>query len=344
LGNDAGGHGSSQARRDSGARDAASRDAGPLVTAVALPGGPPGIGFDDVGYAPVLKKVIAPAGRSGNLDLVDPVTLEVTPIGGFSVSVGFTPGSHADGVTSADEGSGVLLALDRNAQEIRVVDPATRSIVFSTPLAGGADYVRSVGSTGEAWVTEPSKGQIEIFKVPAGSAPALSGSIAVTGGPEALVIDEARGRAYTNSFGGQTYAIDLAQRKIVETWKNGCALSLGLALDGARGFLFVACATGSVVVLDVAKGGTKLGELGQGAGLDILSFSPRLHHLYVPGATSGDLGIVGISAAGVPSLLGVVATAPGAQGVAADDFGNAWVCDPSGGRLLKVADRFAKTD
>ena len=39
-----------------------------------LPGGESGIGFDDMGFAPSIHKVLVPAGRSGNLDLIDPDT------------------------------------------------------------------------------------------------------------------------------------------------------------------------------------------------------------------------------------------------------------------------------
>jgi hypothetical protein len=116
-----------------------------------------------------------------------------------------------------------------------------------------------------------------------------------------------------------------------------------MALDEARGFLFVACAAGSVVVLDAANGGAMLGQIMQGADLDVIAYSASLHHLYVPGGTSADLGIVGISAAGTPSLLGTVATAQGSKQVTSDDKGNAWVADPAGGRLLKVADTYLPT-
>ena len=52
-----------------------------------------------------LGKVLVPAGRSGNLDLVDPKTLDVVAISGFSTSATFTLGAHDSGTTSADEGA-----------------------------------------------------------------------------------------------------------------------------------------------------------------------------------------------------------------------------------------------
>jgi hypothetical protein len=327
---------------DAGVGDGASEAAGPSVTPVPLPNGAPGIGFDDLRYAPVLRKVLAPGGRSGNLDLVDPDTLAVTPIGGFTMSSSFAVGSHASGTTSADEGSGVLFAIDHETQSVRVVDAATKAIVTTTMLAGAPDYVRWVQSSGEVWVTEPGTG-IEILTAPSGGPTVHAATISVSGGPEAIAVDNTRQRVYTNSFLGQTYAIDIAQRTIVGTWTNGCSVSLGLALDEARGFLFVACSAGSVVVLDVANGGTKLAQIATGSSLDIISYSASLHHLYVPSGASADLAIVGISPAGAASLLGTVPTANGSQEVTADTLGNAWVADQTGGRLLKVKDTYPPT-
>src|ERR1019366_399675 len=57
----------------------AGADAGWAISPVPLPGGAPGIGFDDLRYAPVLGQILAPGGRTGNLDLVDPGTLAVKP-------------------------------------------------------------------------------------------------------------------------------------------------------------------------------------------------------------------------------------------------------------------------
>jgi hypothetical protein len=327
---------------DSGVDHDAS-EGGLHVTPVPLPNGAPGIGFDDLRYAPLLKKVLAPAGRSGNLDLVDPDTLAVTPIGGFTSSSSFMIGSHSSGCTSADEGTGPLYAIDHETQSVRVVDAASKSIVSSTMLAGSPDYVRWVASSSEIWVTEPTTG-MEVLTVPSAGAPAHAAMITVTGGPEAIAVDETRHRVYTNSFVGTTYAIDIPMRAIVETWTNGCTgLSLGLALDEPRGFLFVACSNGAIVVLDAAHGGAKLGQIMRNTDLDILSYSASLHHLYAPGGTSADLAIVAISDAGAPSLLGTARTAQGSKEVTSDDRGNVWVADQAGGRLLKIVDTFPAT-
>jgi DNA-binding beta-propeller fold protein YncE len=131
-------------------------------TPLALPGGESGIGFDDMGFAPSIHKVLVPAGRSGNLDLIDPDTKQVTAIGGFSSRSSFG-GGHGQGVTSADEGRGLLFATDRDARQLKVVDPKTQSVITTAPLAAGPDYVRYVSTTGEIWVTEPGAARIEVF-------------------------------------------------------------------------------------------------------------------------------------------------------------------------------------
>jgi hypothetical protein len=337
------GSGAGNAKDAGAARDGSTTGDAGAAASVTLPGAMPGIGFDDLQWARGLRKVLAPAGRSGNLDLIDPDTLAVDPIGGFSMSDTFAAGSHSAGTTSAIEANGTLYAVDHETQSVEVVDPATRKITASGSVTGGPDYVRFVEQTSELWVTQPFTG-IDVLSVPASGGPEHAATIAVMNGPEAIVVDAQRKRVYTNSFTGQTYAIDIASREIVETWPNGCALSLGLALDEQRGFVFVACAAGSIVVLDVANAGNKLGELQQGAGLDVLSYDPGRHHLYVQGSMSADLGIVGISAAGKPTLLGTVPTAMGSSTSTTDENGHVFVADPAAGALMRITDQFAKTE
>src|SRR5919202_1295107 len=71
------------------------------ATAVPLPEGDGGIGFDDLQYDAKLGRVIVPAGRTGKLDLIDPSTREVTAISGFSADAQFE-GGHGGGATPAD--------------------------------------------------------------------------------------------------------------------------------------------------------------------------------------------------------------------------------------------------
>ena len=320
---------------------AAAHDRAPAIAApvaLVLPDGKDGIGFDDLGYSPELRRVLVPAGGTGKLDLIDPQTRAVESIGGFSGGVRFS-GGHGAGTTSVDGGAGLLFATDRGRAEIAVVDPKARKITGRAKLRGGPDYVRWVGPRNEVWVTEPSRKQIEYFALDHGAL-VVRGSIDVPGGPESLVIDAARGRAYTHTWDDTTVVIDLAQHRERARWKNGCKGSRGIALDDKRALLLVGCDEGKVTALDVAHDGRLVGSAATGKGVDVIAYSPRLGHLYVPGGDSATLTIVGVGAGGRLEPLGSVAAAEDAHCVATDDAGHAYVCAPKQGALLIVTDPF----
>src|SRR6266498_3799332 len=128
-----------------------------------LPGGSPGIGFDDLRYSPRLHRVLVPAGRSGNLDLVDPDTYAVQTIGGFSTQATSDPGEHDFGVTSVDDTGSALAVTDRTTRNLALVDPDTASVTATADLGSSPDYVRWVEATRELWVTQPGAERIEVF-------------------------------------------------------------------------------------------------------------------------------------------------------------------------------------
>ena len=314
------------------------------ATPVPLPGGLGGIGFDDLGFSPSLHMVLIPGGRSGNLDLVDSTTAEVISISGFSKSEK-PGGGHGEGITSVDAGRGLLFATDRTSSSLLVVDPSasSRSIIARAALGSEPDYVRFVAATGEIWVTEPDKERIEIFMLPASGTPTPGHAafVPVPGGPEALVIDETRGRAYSHLWKGSTVEIDLLNRTVLRTWKNGCVGSRGIALDAKRGFLFVGCSEGKAVVLGLEKDGAVLGSLEHGSGVDIIHYNQDLGHLYLPGGRSATLAILAVAPTGALSLVGTAKTAGGAHCVVSDDRRQVWICDPDHGQLLLVRDTLA---
>lgn len=307
---------------------------------VSLPEGAPGVGFDDLRYSHRLHRVLAPAGRSGRLALVDPDQLAVTSIGGFSKSAAYD-GGHDVGPTSVEEAKGRLWVTDRTTRTLVSVDPERRSIAGSTPLGKEPDYVRFVPSTGELWVTEPDADQIEIFGLGDDGTAKASGTIGVKNGPESLVVDELRGRAYTHRWQRSTIAIDVKTRASVAEWPNGCEGSRGIALDAARGWLFAACREGAVAVLDVAHEGRILSTLRQGSGFDVMGYSEKLGHLYLAGGSCACWLVVGVSPEGKLSLLERGNAPASTHCAAGDESGHFWVCDPKGGRLLRFTDAHA---
>lgn len=313
----------------------------PAVRPLPLPDGKPGIGFDDLRFDVTAHRLLIPAGRSGNLDLIDPATDAITAIGGFTRSASWGEG-HGQSVTSVDAGDGLLFATDRDARVLAVVDATARKIVARVKLAAGPDYVRFVAPTRELWVTEPRAHGIEIFALGTATppVPTHAGFIDVPGGPESLVVDARRGRAYTHDWKDTTNAIELKSRRVVARWRAGCAAPRGIALDDARGFLFVGCEDGTAAVLDVAHDGKLLSTAQNGRGVDIIAYDPGRAHLYLPGDESATMAIFGVGKGGALSLLGVVPTVADAHCVTTDEAGRAYVCDPRHGQLLVVRDPY----
>jgi len=311
----------------------------PAGQRVALPGAAPGIGFDDLRYSAKLHRLLVPAGRTGTVDLVDPDTLQVTSIAGFGTVAAYS-GAHDDGPTSIDEGQGMLYVTDRTTGKLDVVDPVAKSIVAATMLGAGPDYVRFVPSSNEIWVSEPDAEQVEIFSVGAdpSTAPVRSGAVAVTNGPESLVIDSKRGWAYTHRWQKSTVAIDIATRAIVAEWPNGCASSRGLALDEERGFLFVSCSEGTTSVLDLSNDGRMVSTLARASGFDVIGYSPRVGHLYLAGSSCGCLITLGVSPTGILGFIGRADAAGSTHCAVADDAGHAWWCDQDQGSVWRLTD------
>jgi DNA-binding beta-propeller fold protein YncE len=307
--------------------------------AIQLPGANGGVGFDDLTYSPQLRRMLVPAGRTGRLDLIDPRTGAVESVEGFSASTWRVPG-HGQGTTSADAGGGYVFATDRSRKTLDVVDTQARRIVGQIALAAGPDYVRWVEAVHQVWVTEPSRGVIEVFQLDAGP-PKLTrvGAISVPDGPESLVFDASGTRAYTNTFGDLTAAVDVPSRSVVAKWRNGCRGARGIALDSAGGVVFAGCDEGKVVALDTTDGHV-LGEVRTGGGIDSIAYSPALGHVYAPGGDSATLTIIGVSGRGVLASLGTAPTARGAHCVAPDEEGRVFVCDPGEGRVLVLHDPY----
>jgi hypothetical protein len=325
------------------AASSTAQPAPPKLTAepVSLPGGEGGIGLDDLSYSPMLDRVLIPAGGTGKLQLVNPMTRKMEEVGGFQSAAPAGEGhGHGAGTTSAEEGKGWIFAIDRSALRLNVIDPKKKIMVGGTGLAGSPDYVRYVAATDEVWVTEPDKDGIEIFSLSAANppVPAHVAFLPIPGGPEALVIDKAGKRAFANLWKSSTVVIDLAARKVTQTWPNGCEGSRGLAMDPKRHLLFVGCAEGGADTLDLARNGAVKDRFRFGAGTDIVAYNAGLQHLYVPASKTGEMAVVKVADDGRMTQIAAVPTAVGAHCAVADDHRQVWICDPKGGKVLVMKD------
>ena len=112
------------------------------------------------------------------------------------------------------------------------------------------------------------------------------------------------------------------------------------AVDQDLGFVFASCAGGRVAALD-PNDGHVVGEDWSVSGADVIDWSPSRRHLYVAGAISGDLAIIGVSSRGEMGLFAIEEGAIYAHCVTTDDAGHVFVCDMRQGRLLVDDDSFA---
>ncbi|MGH8372039.1 MAG: YncE family protein [Gammaproteobacteria bacterium] len=307
--------------------------------AITLPGGEHGLDLDDMAYMPALHRIVVPAGQTGALVFIDPDNNALTSIPGIAPQAA-QPHGRDEGTSSAAYGADLLFASDHTDKAIAVVDPAHKRVLARAPLASGSDYIRYLAEQHEVWVTEPEAAQIEVFGFNAHAKPMLTpkAKISIPGGPESLVFDSAHHRAYANLWKTKTVVIDTATHQVVSEWPNGCEGSRGLAMDPAHARLFVACKEGAVSVLSLKANGKVLAHAKSGAGIDIIVYSPVLHHLYVPGAKSATLTIFDVAPSSTLTPLVTYPTAEHAHCVAADNQGHVYVCNPHGGGVIAFRD------
>jgi len=302
----------------------------PLVEAIPLAAGP--LSFDDLHYAPSLDKVVAAPAGALKIFLVDPednslITLE---------------SRIAPGVASADAKGALVFAANRADRRIEVVSVVIKDLVGQTQLDATPDYIRASPTTDEVWVTFPGAGRIDTFATSTTPPSATkTGSISI-GDPEGLAFDGA-GFAYTND-GGTLVQIDVATRKVVNRWSDGCGSSHGFPqVDTALGLAIGGCDdNGGAGVVAMANGAKRSG-IEAGGGAAILAYNPVLHHFYLRGDGAPTLDIIGVCGDGGLAVLAEVAIPASGHGAAADTRNHAWVVDPDGGGIVRITDPFEAT-
>jgi hypothetical protein len=343
-----------------------------LTTRIApLPFNSP-ISFDEVTYDSQLHRVIIPAGESGQVALIDPANMHVQLISGFSRQLDIA--NPMIGSSSVALAGGFLYGLDQETMSIKTIRLSTGSLIASTHLQAAPDTIRFISATHELWVTEKGLHRIEIFNVSGDDSPVpvSKGAISIPNGPEALIIDDQRGLAFTNRPNQSlTDVIQVMTHTVIAHWGSGCSSAKGMAVDEKDGYLFVACEEGKLVIMDINNDGYQITSQNYGGELDYVAYNPHLHHIYLPSGVSGVIAIfqlqkllvtpepihapgktpaVNPAVASVatpppdikPSLLllGTADTDIHAKCVTTDENDNIWVCDPNNGRILIIHDEF----
>jgi DNA-binding beta-propeller fold protein YncE len=210
-------------------------------------------------------------------------------------------------------------------------------------MAAAPDGLIYIAATRELWATSgaPPIGipaadpSIKILSASPSFKLTVSGKIPLHGSAEGYAVDNLHGRFYTNlEETGQTIAIDVRKRAVVATW-HSCDHPSGVAVDGKRGFVFVACSD-HVIVLDTAHGGRIAGSISTGAGVDNIDYAQDSGLLYAAAGEAAQLTVARIDNDGRSTSVVRIPTTKGARSVVAATSGDAYLIDPLGGRILKV--------
>lgn len=316
---------------------------------IALPGASGAVALDYFVYDSTNEKVWVPASNLGDVDVIDEKTDAVSQISGFKTGEIERRGQKRTmGPTAATIGDGVIYIGNRGDATLCVIAAKTlergECIPASPDDSITPDGVLYVAASKEVWInTRPAPGASEeaanslhVFDASDPRHLKWKAKIPLDGLGEGYAVDNQRGLFYTNVEGPNvTVAVDVRTKKIVSKWNPGSAVLGGMALDTARGFLFVACGD-HVVNLDAGHDGKVLDLLQTGSGLDNIDYSPEKKLVYAAAGQAATLTIGEVSDDGKFHLKATAPTVKGARTVVVAKDETAYLIDPVDGRILKL--------
>ncbi len=322
---------------------------------LSLPGATGVVTLDYFAYDRSTGRLWVPASNTGSVDVIDEATDNVSQVIGFQTGEVELRGRKIKlGPTAVSIGDGVVYVGNRGDSSLCVIDARSlergECLPVAPPSAGRAaapDGVVYVAATRELWITTgaPPLGiasadkSIQVFDASDPRHLKLKTKIPLDGSAEGYAVDNQQGRFYTNiEETGNTVAIDARTHKVVAKWSVGSHELQGLALDNARGFLFVACGD-HVVSLDLGHGGKISDSIATGPGLDNIDYSLDEKVLYAAASQAATLTIAGVDDHGKFHLTATVPTVKGARGVIAAKGETAYLIDPAEGRILKLINK-----
>jgi len=305
--------------------------AAPHPVSLLGPGATGPVVMDYLGYEPATDTVWAPGGNTGKVFVLDAESEQVQAVDGFPTR---EANGRQLGPSSVTFGPRTAYVGNRADGAVCAVDVSSRRRRECLKLEVPPDGLAYVASSKEVWATQPRSNSIAVLAATESGLTARA-TVKVDGVPEGFAVDLQRARFYTNlQDKDETLAIDLATRQVAARWKTGCGAKgpRGLALDAARGLLFVACTDGFVGLL-LDKGGAQLAGLVVGPGVDNPDIVPSMKRLLAAAGGAGTLSFVGYEDTGRLQLLRRLVTAPGVRVVVADKRGKAFAADSAGGRI-----------
>jgi DNA-binding beta-propeller fold protein YncE len=305
-----------------------------------LPGATGPVSLDYIGYESARDRVWVPVGDTGSADVFDIATSTFTRVDGFkSIERDAHGKKRKMGPSAVSMGDGFAYIGDRADGEVCAVPLASLELGTCLKLPSATDGVVYVASEKEVWVTTPHDHSITVLDASAPAAIKPKLVIQSEGEPEGYAVDAAHGLFYTNlEDKNRTLVIDIKTHAIKATWSPQCGADgpRGVAVDGARNLVFVACTDG-VQVLDAAHDGAVLGHLDTGAGVDNIDYDPATKLLYVAAGKAARLTVARIDDQGLTTVVATAATSEGIRNAVVDAKGNVYVADSKAAKLWMFA-------
>ena len=306
-------------------------------TAVAIPGATSPLSYDYLAADRAAGRVYLAVGNTGSLDVLDTASGSFTRVDGFKTAEReFHGKKRMAGPSAATVGDGVVYVGNRATSEVCAVDAKSLKLGKCLTLPTPTDGVSYVAAAKEVWVTTPHDQSLTVLDASKPGELKPKTVIKLGGEVEGYAVDEAHGLFFTNTEDkGTTLVVDVKTHKLRSTWNPSCGSDgpRGIAVDPARGLVFVAC-TDHIQVLDAAHDGVPLGKLDTGAGVDNIDYVDASGLLYVAAGKAAQITVARFDEKGVGSVVATGTTAPGARNAVADARGNAYVPDPNAATLL----------
>jgi hypothetical protein len=307
---------------------------------VPLPGVTPPISYDYLAVDRTLGRVYLAVSNGGSLDVYDIASGAITKVDGFKTSEkDFKGKKRVSGPSSAAVGDGVVYVGDRATNEVCAVDAKTLKLGKCLTLSNSIDGLAYVASAKEVWVTTPKDSSIAVLDASKANILKPKTVVKVLGSPEGFAVDEANGLFFTNlEDKGSSLVINVKDHKVRSTWNPSCGADgpRGVAVDGARGLLFVAC-TDHIQTLDMAHDGAPLAKLDTGAGVDNIDYVSASGLLTIGAGKAAKVTVARFDDRGAPTVVAIGNTAQGARNAVADANGNVYLPDPANGALLVLS-------
>jgi DNA-binding beta-propeller fold protein YncE len=306
-------------------------------TAVPLPAGAEPAAVDYLAYEPGRRRVWIPEANTGSVDVFDVSSSTFARIAGFKTATRDMRGAKRTlGPSAVTIGDGFAYIGNRATSEVCPIAESSLEIGRCITLDSPTDGVVYVPAAKEVWVTTPRAQSIVVLDASNPASLARKTAVRLDGAPEGYAVDPSRGLLLTNlEEKNETVAIDIVTHRPKTTWNVDCRSDgpRGVAVDSARGFVFVAC-TDRVLVLDGARDGATIATIDTGEGIDNIDWLGSRRLIYGAAAGAGTLTIAHVGDDGKPVLVSRSPSALRARNAVVDEVGNAYVVDPVRGELV----------